>query len=327
MKILFRVDCNNETGFGHFSRCLNLARTFTCNHVNSQILFAGNYNKFSRSLLDYYNISFECISWEKFEIIFPWPVDSYDLVFIDTYLICQDKLNSLRAISSRLVFIDDSACLDFSHFFCVINFRHNADLLFSYQSHYSFLGSQYLILKPELMEIRNQKSNYSGSFVNLLLFTGGAPLPAEHLFSLVELLSHISPETKITHIGNLTSSPPLSANYKNVIPTPDIESYLLGTDVAINTGGLFKYESSYSCVPTASFFISTLQASDSKVLAEAGLHADLGSILTFDPRKPSATFLRFVLDSDYRQSLVSSSLSTYCQNPTLNLVSSLIKLI
>ena len=44
MNILFRVDCNQEVGFGHMSRC-NLIAEYMSNKFNSNIFFLSrNYN-------------------------------------------------------------------------------------------------------------------------------------------------------------------------------------------------------------------------------------------------------------------------------------------
>lgn len=327
MKLLFRVDCNYKIGFGHFSRCLNLARTFLANLQALEILFVGNYNSFSLQLLKTYQISFEYVESDCFDVVFPMSIHLFDLTFIDTYLLSQDQLNSLRRVSDRLIFLDDSGDLDYDGFFCVINFRHNADKLFAYKSKYSLLGSQYLILKPELVAVRNTKESYHGSFSKLLLFTGGSPLHHDYISNVIEFLCCKVPETQITHVGAPALCNSSYCNYTNVRPCHDIETYLTSTDVVINTGGLFKYESSFCCIPTASFYTSALQASDSQILSVAGLHADLGPIESFDPLSPPASFVTFVDDAGHRFSLSSSSISTFLQNPTLNLVRSLTRLL
>ena len=79
--MLFRVDCNSKTGFGHFSRCLNLARTFKHYHQGVNITFVGNYNGFSLNLLRFYNIKCESIELDDFSIVFPSIVDCFDLIF------------------------------------------------------------------------------------------------------------------------------------------------------------------------------------------------------------------------------------------------------
>ena len=44
MNILFRVDCNQEVGFGHMSRC-NLIAKYMSSKLNSNIFFLSrNYN-------------------------------------------------------------------------------------------------------------------------------------------------------------------------------------------------------------------------------------------------------------------------------------------
>ena len=326
MNLLFRVDCNSKTGFGHFSRCLNLARTFKHYHQGVNITFVGNYNGFSLNLLRFYNIKCESIELDDFSIVFPSIVDCFDLIFLDTYLLSEDRLDSLRGISERLVFIDDSGVLDYNGFFCVINFRHNAQHLFKYQSQHSLLGSQYLIIKPELTSVRNKK-NIFWQFFKTLLFTGGTPLNEFYLSNVMEFLSRFAPQTVVTHVGNPSLSHLSYNNYINVSPSHDIEDHLVNTDVAVNTGGLFKYESSYCCIPTASFSTTALQATDSQILATAGLHADLGSILTFDPLNPPTSLTRFVDDSVFRTSLVSTSISKHPQIPTLKLVTALCHLI
>ena len=58
LRLLIRCDANQRVGLGHFSRCLNIARSLKESNPNIYIKFCGEFNKFSISLLSQNNISY-----------------------------------------------------------------------------------------------------------------------------------------------------------------------------------------------------------------------------------------------------------------------------
>ena len=136
--IVFRVDCNNQTGFGHFSRSLNLCRNMIMSKSFgwNNFIFVGDLNDFAKALLTSFNIQFLRVSSIKEEKGFN--LEALNLkctaVILDSYDLTQESLNNYSNIFQQTIIIDDTCELDYSNIDLVINFRHCAEDIFSYNA-------------------------------------------------------------------------------------------------------------------------------------------------------------------------------------------------
>ena len=104
-KILFRCDQNEFSGFGHFSRCLNLARHFAIGN-KFKVSFLGNYSDFAIELLNKYEISYKNIEEKKFEKFETEIFSQHNYVLFDSYFIDQDYIWWRKLDESVKGFVD-----------------------------------------------------------------------------------------------------------------------------------------------------------------------------------------------------------------------------
>ena len=325
MKIIFRVDANNVSGFGHFSRCLNLCRTWKAFAPTIEVEFFGNYEEFARKTLQTYQIAYTALESPDFSTLLPQITKKPDLAIFDSYLLSQTQLYHLASYNFRSIIIDDSCTLNFEGIFGVLNFRLDANNLYRYNARHSFLGIEYLIVKPEIVKLRAEKRNLNDEVESILLFTGGKLCGTRNLSAIVDCIREISAEIKIIHVGQVCLGQ--TDNYYHFFPNPHIEKYLAECDVALNTGGLIKYESSFSLVPTASFSTTPLQLHDSNILETRGIHYDLGDVESVSAQQPPPLLVDILQRKECRSQLVQNCRNFFYDNPTLHLVKQIEKVL
>jgi spore coat polysaccharide biosynthesis predicted glycosyltransferase SpsG len=325
MKIIFRVDANNVSGFGHFSRCINLCRTWKTFAPAIEAEFLGNYEEFAIKTLQTYQIAYTPLESPDFSTLLSQSTSKPDLAVFDSYLISQSQLDQLASYNFKSLIVDDSCTLNFEGIFGVLNFRLDANNLYRYNAKHSFLGIEFLVVKPEIVNLRAERRILNDKAESLLLSTGGMLTGTRKLSTIVDCIREISAEIKISHIGHVCLG--RTDNYHHFFPNPHIEKYFAECDVALNTGGLIKYESSFSLVPTASFSTTPLQLYDSKILDARGIHYDLGDLESASARNPPPLLADILLRKECRSQLVQNSRSYYHDNPTLHLVKQIEKVL
>ena len=88
---LIRCDANRNNGFGHFSRCLNLARGIKHKLPKAKIVFLGDYDNVPTQLIEKYNMVkkplFDLINEE---VNF---ARGFDYFILDSYYIDQNYID------------------------------------------------------------------------------------------------------------------------------------------------------------------------------------------------------------------------------------------
>lgn len=268
-KLIFNCNQNNTSGLGHFKRCLNLARLMKCSKL-FDITFIGEYSFFSIQLLKKYKFNF--INSKQKNLLFI-SLSEYDIIVIDRYDIDQLFLNSLNNYEIKTVFIDDFNEFDFVNQDMVINFRVGVKGL-KYKSRFNFIGHDYFIYNPELLETR---LNYEfNNEVKKILFFATATNQIGHVFDSLPFRLH--KKFKNISITYVTSTPSKrkASNFEELKFLSSIESKLLDSDLVINGGGLLKYEASFSSVPSATLSTNEEQHEDTKILEKEGIIYNLG---------------------------------------------------
>jgi spore coat polysaccharide biosynthesis predicted glycosyltransferase SpsG len=281
-------------------------------------VFLGNYEAFATEALETYQIDFIRLVSPDFSTLLPSYIGKPDLAVFDSYLITQAQLDHLASCNFKSIIVDDSCTLNFEGLFGVINFRLDAENLYRYDSRYSFLGIEFFVVKPEIVNLRAKSRTFNQNVRKVLLFTGGSLSDARILSAIADCIREVSDEIEITHIGHVCLA--RTDNYRHIYPSPHIENYLADCDVAVNAGGLIKYESAFSLTPTASFSTTRLQLDDSIILDVKGLHCNLGDVENIDNRQCLPLLSEVLLDKDRRNWLVQNSRQFFGDNPTLHLI-------
>lgn len=291
--------------------------------VSPQVFFIGNFNQLAMDMLLTYKIPFTHLDDDKYTLAGIEELNFYDAVVFDSYFLSNETIKNIANQHFMSILIDDECLLNYSGVDVVINFRFDAELLYQYNSKNQFLGSDYFVVKPELVELRrqNRSRNYD-SVSNILLFFGGSFSDEKFLSELIEHLNDEAPGVSI----QLISSYPLQndkLNYTLIKPSYNIEDYLSTADILINGGGLVKYEATFALVPTASVSTTQLQYEDSLVLEKLGLHQNAGRVDLTNRVETDKAIDELVLNNALRKKLVENCKSLFSDNPTKNLIDKL----
>ncbi|MCT4665388.1 MAG: hypothetical protein N4A45_09175 [Flavobacteriales bacterium] len=317
--ILFRCDQNEFSGFGHFSRCLNLARHLV--GFGYDISFLGNYSEFAKTLFDKYEILFQETQEKKFEKVDIEIFKKYQYVLFDSYFIHQNYLDESLNKGFKTIFIDDTCTLDFTGVDLVINFRFNAEKMFKYHSKQSALGINFFIYKPELSNVRAQKSSRN-TIEKVLLFFGGLEAINSKIDLIIDTLKKQKEDLEIWYIASNFDhvSEENRKRIKMLYPTFDIENILLEVDAIINGGGLIKYESSFAKVLPASIATTDLQLQDSLILEKLGILYNFGKIEELDELSILDKMGDFIQNKELHKQLKGSSDKHFTTNSIHNIV-------
>ena len=323
MKVAFRVDSNLNTGFGHFSRVINLCQTWRIIDRFVEVVFIGNYNDFAISKLKYLGLEYLYVPRDDFSELYTSLFDNYDYVLFDSYFLAQEQLQLISDLSNKTIIIDDLCNYSYHNIDYVINFRFNANHLFSYDSKFSLLGISYLIVSPELVRLRESRiKNFTRKFVNITLFFGGAFENIGIIEKVIETLYNVNPSFRISLVSGLVIE-----NYPHVtyiLPNNSIEKIFEESDLIIAGGGLIKYESAFAMIPTFSFSTNELQDEDNRLLAKENILVDLGSFDEFSSCKFSRQISFFLDDPKKLDIQVNNNFLLFNPDPTTYLVKSII---
>ena len=323
--ILFRVDANHISGFGHFSRCLNLAQVFLNSTYDFEITFLGNFNEFSQQLLSRSSISFQSIDDTSYRKVAPKGLKTTDIVVLDSYLITDKILDSYSSSGAFIVHITDvETSLNLKKVNCLVNFRVNAEKLFDYGSTFSLLGHKYLITNPRLKNIRRRQidNGLSESGKNILIFLGGQHNNPNDFSRIFRSLKMIKKDCKLNVVSSVNL--PYEEDVLIIRPGEQIYHLLDSCDTVINGGGLIKYESCYCCLNVGSFSTTILQHQDSFELTKEGLHIDLGSLAEENDKIFQVKLKQLLTNDVSRQARYNNCVTYFDSNSTYNLAEKLL---
>ena len=310
MNLFIYCNSNSKVGYGHFKRCLNLVKWVRKENTYTTIVFVGDFDDLSIEELTNSNIRFIDFSPDLINNLYEiYSVFSYaDYVIIDSYDINQKFIDDLISLKHlKTIVIDDFNNLDLSKVSSVVNFTLNAkNILYSNKN--SFLGTDFLIIKPELAELRAFKvkkaAQQASSILIFLSGTGAGNHLIDEIISIINsTLSNL--DIYVISVENKTAkSLKVESNNIHLLPVcNEIERYLNLADLVICGGGLMKYESCYCNLPTAVISLNKGQYNDSKDLSDNGLCYDLGILEDFKVEDLKAKLISFLTDTSLQNKL------------------------
>jgi len=313
--ILFRCDQNQISGFGHFSRCLNLARHLS--FIDGvTVSFLGNYEAFSLQLLKQYKIDYRNILSTDFSFFDTSFYNHFTHLVVDSYLINEQYIQKTTKLDLFTIFIDDTNIYNYRDVNLVINIRLAVEH-FKYGSKKVITGAPYFIFKPEFLDIRKQKIEKQ-KIERILIFIGGAVVEDSLIIKLVDTIFEINNKLTIDIIGKEITSINKIVNFHP--PTFDIEKLYKKTDLVINGGGLTKYECCFMGIPSASFATTLLQHEDSNILENIGLICNLGLISSLKEDALETQIHLIISNSNYRKQLVKKCKQTFTEKSIKNII-------
>jgi spore coat polysaccharide biosynthesis predicted glycosyltransferase SpsG len=288
-----------------------------------ETIFIGNYNEFAINRLNFFKVRYVNVPNNNFSELYVSNLNNYDYILFDSYLLSDRQIEVISNLPNKTIVIDDLCMNSFDKIDFVINFRCNANSLFSYKSRNSFLGISYLIVSPELVYFRKSRLNITPKqFLNVTLFFGGAFEQMDKIEKVVEALYRINPLLRVNLVSRLVLDNYPNINY--ILPNGAIENIFEKSDFLIAGGGLIKYEAAFAMIPTFSFSTNELQKEDNELLAKENILVDLGPIDEFSFSRFSFQISNFFDNIDKLKSQLNKNFSIFEANPTLNLVKCII---
>lgn len=266
---IFYCNATKETGLGHLSRCLNLAREIALMSGSQSIRFFGNYDVFAYSKIKYY----------AFDVLPKMRIDNKcSTVICDGYSFLKNDLLDLHLQGHKLCIIDDFQQYNFDFVDLIINFRFNAELFYKTQRQHC-LGINYFSFSPDLKAIREEKAsihNTKKAISTVLVFIGGSD-KFNVGAKVIAALDLIFTNKTFILLDKTEPRINLKNNDLQVIGfTENIAQLFRSADIIVNGGGLTKYEAGFCFVPNCAISQTSEQHLDTLELTKHNLTYDLG---------------------------------------------------
>ncbi len=324
-KFLIRCDADDKNGFGHFSRCLNLARGIRRHVPEAKMSFWGHFNDRAKQLLGQYNMESVQANGNSLALAY-----KYDCFILDNYFINQDYINQFINHPFKFIKIDDFNDLDLQNVDLVVNFCSRGSE-FAYKARKKCLGVRYFPIREELKVVRLKKiKNFKGNIGQILIYLGASDIHKAG-GKLVDILDQLLMNTKITFISAKTGNKKrVSERNNQIVCSSDfqnLEDILENTDFVITGGGLIKYECAYCCIPNASLTQTPEQDQEVQAFAKAGLTYYLNRAEYFDRNKDKiAKGLKDFMALPTRRKLYEKAKQTFETDSTENIVMEIVNL-
>ena len=305
--VLIRCDANDSIGYGHLSRCLNIARGIKEKSKNNNVTFIGDYSPTGIALIEKFSFEYKLfrahIANSALKLLSY--IKNYEYFILDCYGTTQNYIDQLSTMRFKFCLIaDDTTILNLAGVDLVINYAINGEN-FDYKSKSQALGLKYFPVKPEFKLIREKNLEKKCSDINhILLMIGGHDKYSVGV-NVLKIIDDLVMNKTITYISSATSLGALSAKNNRLKFLPfceKIEDIYMGVDFTITGGGMMKYESSYCNIANASLPQNINEYNDSKYFEEKGLTTIVGVAYNYSEKIVRSNIAR-LLHSSPRTSL------------------------
>ncbi len=330
-RFLFRCDANAASGFGHLSRCLNIAREIQHQLSDVDITFMGNYNEFAHSLLINYKFN-------KIEYIFSEATNkevisiaqTFSHLIADSYFITQSFIDVACGNNFKFILVDDFCALsDYSHVDLLLNFTIQAPSL-SYGAKKCALGISYFPVKPELKAIREiNLPNPKKEITKIAFCISAMPNYWELEEELVNLADKAFTAVELKLVSSRTKLLNWKSKHANTFiqqkPSFEIEKLYNESDLIISGGGLVKYEAAYCGLLNATISLTAGVAADTQLFEKEKLTFNMGTAFNFEAEVVLEKLKKIRIQED-SSTFLEATKRIFQTNATKNLVSLILTL-
>ncbi|WP_395344871.1 hypothetical protein PN836_008975 [Ningiella sp. W23] len=282
-------NANRTVGYGHFFRCLHLARELKRLSPGLIVSWFGNIDETLLSRLPQVHKFVNCHNVDDATQTLLNQKSAW--VLTDSYHITDAHLDTLSTIH-QLICIDDFANLAFGQADALINFTVSASD-YAYQAKHQFLGPQYFINDPSLIKVRQEKLLRAYHCKRVLIAMGGFDRFAIGHKIALALYQHL-PEVDVVLLSrdpnkldetlrqylnkdvnadqqSIQSRLADNPRFLHVGHTDNMAELYASCDLVISGGGLIKYESAYCAIPNISVAQTPEQLRESETFSRLNL--------------------------------------------------------
>jgi spore coat polysaccharide biosynthesis predicted glycosyltransferase SpsG len=315
MKIVFRCDASPDIGLGHLIRCLTVAKELQSQH---QIIFAAIKDDTNLYIKE---AGFEIFSQEKNEIEEDFLnrirfILNPNIIVIDKkYPYSIDCIKEFKQNNIRIVMLDN-ICPGLSECDEIIfpNVHLDKNILRKYLSPKQInqvkAGPEYVILRDEILALKNKINHNLHNPPNIMVTTGGTD-PEGVLLKLIPWLKEMKLKANIfILIGQAFKyKDELEKIFINLPDNFQVLPYsleeFLEADIVICTFGVSIYEMIYLQIPTICISHSWENSKSAKILKERyGVIEDMGFIENLNPQNLYLMIKKLLEDKTYYQNIV-----------------------
>jgi spore coat polysaccharide biosynthesis predicted glycosyltransferase SpsG len=277
-RYVFLCDASPEVGFGHFSRCFNIACGLAALRPDADIVFQGKLSEAAVKRVHAIGASADLTGADLGL--------TKSTVVLDRYDITQDDIDRLAAAAGMLVKVDDFNEYDLERAAAVINFRAGVED-WTYGAKRAFLGLAYYPAHPDFAVVRRRKIETAGErdgpsdteAVNVLVSIGGAD---RHGVAgrVIEALDRLLRNARITWLTGQPGTQPGELRHNRLVIgafSEKMAELYASADAVISGGGVTKYEAGFCMVPNACISQTPEQQQDTGIMAAMQLTYDIGS--------------------------------------------------
>lgn len=321
-KIVFRCDANKVSGFGHFKRCMQVAALLNCEPI-----FFGDYNNTALTILNSNRLKYVKTSEfnsQQIKILKGILEDNIHLIIVDSYLADKNYYENLNKHKLKWGVFDDYNNYNYEGSEFVLNFRLNAEKIYTYITKHSMLGVDYMPVEDSLTKLRtvNETTDINDEIQNILVFIGSSDI-YEISLSLASAINECYPNIKIDIIlGDDHYHKLREINFPYIgihRMRSDVDKLMMHADLIISGGGKFKYESCYSLTPTMVYSQTEGEYDDSIMFSKNKLIIDCGLAKDFN-KDILLTKLGVYSNRYERNKLKMNCLNTFNKNGNQNII-------
>ena len=242
-KIVIRTFGGKGIGYGHYYRCLSLAKAIYYIETNIQVIFIINEDL--KDLIETTEFDFIVINDinKDFKVVSELECD---LFIFDSYLGNDRYLKNIRDKTKLMLIDDNNDIYDYTIPHIIYNGNiHAMDLGYSYvEEQLQLLGAKYLIMKEEYWEENKEQSTYKEG---ILITTGGTDEYGITLNILkfipqleVQVKAILGPGFTKEYIKGIET---LKGDNVQLIYRPiSLKDYISSSEIVVTTGGSTVYE-------------------------------------------------------------------------------------
>ena len=315
MKILFRCDASPDIGLGHLIRCLAVAKEL---QKQNPIIFATTKDDTNSYIKDNSFSIFLKVKDES-EEVFLERIKSIlkpeTIVLDKKYPYNIDYLRGFKQNNIRTIMLDN-ICSGLSEYDEIIfpNAHLDKSVLKKYLSEKQInqvkTGPEYIIMRDEILRLKDQVSRNLHTPPNILVTTGGTD-PEGVLLKLIPWLKEMNLKANfLILIGRVFKYK--EELKRTIITLPDnfqILPYSLEefkkADIVICTFGVSIYEMIYLQIPTICISHSRENAKGAKILKERyGVIKNMGFVKNIDPQNLYSVIKKLLENKTYYKNII-----------------------